>query len=505
MKRFVLVILLACGAAAQMRVMSVPTHSPLVTFRIVFLAGSAADPVAKPGLAYLTATMLSDGSTKTQTYQQIEDALFPMAASFNSQVDKEMSTFVGSTHTDNLDAYYKLMRSMLLEPGWREEDFKRIKDDAINGIKSGLRNNDEELAKEVLYSEIFQGMPYGHYTMGTVSSLEAITLEDVKHFYATHYAQANLILGLSGGFSPEFLERVKKDFRELPVVANFQIRRKDPAMIEANRAVILDKDTRSVAMSIGFPISCERANPDYPALLIAISYLGQHRMSGGVLYDEMREKRGLNYGDYSYIEYFPRGMYQMEPSPNLARRHQIFQIWIRPVQPPTAKFALRLALYELDHLIKNGVPAEGFEMARAFVTKYTNVLTSTQSALLGYGIDAMFYGMQNYLQPPAGSLPHINQADEYLEVLKYKLSKVTLADVNRVVKRYLRSDRLVIVAVTKDGENLKQQLESEDPSPMTYNSAKPAAITDVDKMVEKWPLHLKPDDIKVVPVDQVFQ
>jgi len=73
-------------------------------------------------------------------------------------------------------------------------------------------------------------------------------------------------------------------------------------------------------------------------------------MSGGVLYDEMREKRGLNYGDYSYIEYFPRGMYQMEPSPNLGRRYQIFQIWIRPVQPPTAKFALRLALYELDRL-----------------------------------------------------------------------------------------------------------------------------------------------------------
>jgi hypothetical protein len=139
------------------------------------------------------------------------------------------------------------------------------------------------------------------------------------------------------------------------------------------------------------------------------------------------------------------------------------------------------------------------------VTKYTNVLTSKQSALLGFGIDAMFYGMPNYVALPNGSLPRSNQADAYLEVLKYKLSKVTLADVNRVIKRYWRTDRLVIVAVTKDGEDLKRQLTSDASSPMTYNSPKPAEITEVDKVVEKWRLHLKAEDVKVVPVDRVFQ
>src|SRR5580698_5564764 len=202
--RLACLLLFAFTAVAQMRVMALPTNSPLVAFRIVFTAGSAADPASKAGLAYLTAMMLSDGSTMTQTYRQIEDALFPMAASFSAQVDKEMSTFIGETHTDNLEAYYKLVRGMLLEPGWREEDFKRVKDDAINGIKSGLRNNDEELGKEVLYGEIYRGMSYGAYSMGTVSSLEAITLDDVKHFYASQYSQANLILGISGSYRPDF-------------------------------------------------------------------------------------------------------------------------------------------------------------------------------------------------------------------------------------------------------------------------------------------------------------
>ena len=64
--------------------------------------------------------------------------MFPMASDFDAQVDKEMTTFSGSTHVDNLEAYYKLIRGMLLEPGWRDDDFKRVKDDCINGIKSGL-------------------------------------------------------------------------------------------------------------------------------------------------------------------------------------------------------------------------------------------------------------------------------------------------------------------------------------------------------------------------------
>lgn len=486
--RLLVLISMASIVSAQMRVMELPNNSPLIAFRIVFTAGSAADPASKPGLAYLTASMISDGSTKTQTYRQIEDALFPMAASFDSQVDKEMTTFVGETHADNLEAYYKLIRGMLLDPGWREEDFKRVKDNAINGIKSGLRNNDEELAKEVLYSDIYQGMPYGHYSMGTVTSLEAITLDDVKQFYKSHYVQTNLILGVSGSYKPAFLERMKKDFRQLPLTAGFRPRRTEPGLIDANRAVIVEKDTRAVAMSIGFPISVTRQNPDYPALLVASSYLGQHRMSGGVLYDEMREKRGLNYGDYSYIEYFPRGMYRMEPDPNLVRRYHIFQIWIRPVQPANAKFALRLALYELAQSIKNGISPDGFAMTRDFLTKYVNVLARTQSAQLGFAIDDMYLDRPNFNQ-----------------TLQVSLASLTVADVNRVIRRYLRTEPLAIVAVCKDGEGLKRELASDDASPMTYNSAKPASVTDVDKIVESWPLHLKAENIRVVGVDSVFQ
>jgi zinc protease len=302
------------------------------------------------------------------------------------------------------------------------------------------------------------------------------------------YSQSHLILGIAGGYTPAFLERMKKDFRGLPEGAGFRPREALPPLIQHSRALIVDKDTRSVAFSIGYPTLVTRASPDYAALLLVSSYLGQHRSSNGLLYDRMREKRGLNYGDYAYVEYFPRGMFQFEPSPNLARHYQTFQLWIRPVEPPTAKFALRLALYELDKLCREGISQEGFERTRDFLSKYVNVLTRTKSAELGYAIDSVYYGIPNY--------------NEYL---KTHLAKLTRDLVNRAIHRYLRAERLVVVAVAKDGEALKNELTGDEASPMTYNAPKPAEITEEDKIVEKFPLHLRPEDVTVVPVGQVFE
>lgn len=484
--RLLALLLLALTAQAQMRVVTKPAKSPLVTLRIVFSAGAAQDPPDKPGVAYLTALMLSDGGTKDLSYRQIADAMFPMAASFSAQVDKEMTTFSGVTHADNLAEYYKMVRARLLEPGWREDDFRRLRDQAINEIKVGLRNNDEELAKEVLYSDIYQGTPYGRYNGGTVRSLEAMTLDDVKQFYRAHYTQANLFLGIAGGYPSTFLEAMKKDFRSLPESNGLRLRWKAPDLIHNTRVTIVEKETRSVAISLGFPIPVTRRHPDYAALLLVASYFGQHRMSGRVLYDELREKRGLNYGDYAYTEYFPQGMYLMEPNPNLARQSQLFQLWIRPVEPANAKFALRMAMYQLDKLLKKGIAPEDFERTRDFLTRYVNFLLRTPRADLGYAIDSLWYDYPGYG-----------------ERLKAALAKLTIQDIQRALG-HLRTDRLSIAIVSNHAEDLKRQLISDDASPMAYNSPKPAEVTETDKIVEKWPLHLRAEDIKIVPVDSVF-
>jgi len=482
-------VLLAASGLAQMRTVTLPSKSPVVNIRIVFTTGAMVDPADKPGLAHLTAAMLAAGGTKDLTYKQVVDAMFPMAASLNSQSDQEMTVFSGTTHVDNLPAYYKLVRSMLLDPGWREDDFKRIKDDAMNSLRVGLRgNNDEELGKEVLYSTLYRGTPYGHYSVGTISAIEKMTLDDLKTFYKQHYTQSNLILGLAGGYPADFLDQIKKDFAALPVKDETPIPAIKPEPIDHTRAVIVEKNTRSVAYSFGFPIDVKRGDPDYPALLLMQSYLGPHRMSGGRLFQRIREIRGINYGDYAYIEYFPRGMFAMEPSPNLARRSQIFQIWIRPVEPPAAAFTLRLAFFELQKLIKDGIPAEDFNRTKEFLTKYVNVLTKTKNAQLGYAIDSLYYGIPDY--------------NSYI---KNGIAKLTVDQVNAAIRKHLRADRIQIVAVSANAEQLKKQLVGSGPAAIEYNSAKPADILAEDKLVEKLDLGLRPEDVQIVPVADVFQ
>jgi zinc protease len=481
--------LLATTPGAQSSSILQPGTSPLVVFRVLFMTGAAFDPPGKEGLASLTAAMLAEGGSRSMTYQQIVDAMYPMATSVNWQVDKEMTVFTGATHIDNLDKYYGLLRDMVLDPGFRQEDFTRLRDDALNFLKISLReSNDEELGKEYLYNVIYAGHPYGHHNRGTIASLQQLTFDDVRTFYRTHYTRANLVLGLAGGYRKGFEQDVERDFGKLPAGAPASKRFDAPALASGNRVAIVTRDTRSTAISLGFPIDVTRASPDWPALAVVTSYFGQHRSSNSYLYGRLREARGLNYGDYAYIEYFPRGMFQFTPDPNLARQQQIFQVWIRPVEVNTGVFTLRAALYEYDKLVRGGMSHEAFEATRQFLAKNANVLTQTQSARLGYALDSRYYGI-----------------GDYNIYLRDALSKLTLEDVNRAIQRHLTTDRMRIVVVTKDPRPFQAAVARNIPSPITYNSPKPKEIVDEDTVIQHYRIKVKPEDVTVVPVERVFE
>ncbi|MEO8096391.1 MAG: pitrilysin family protein [Acidobacteriota bacterium] len=488
MKIAIAIFAFAAAAFAQVRTVTLPGKSAVVNLRIVFTTGAVVDPPGKSGLAKLTAAMLTGGGTKDLTYKQVVDAMYPMATSLGSQVDQEMTVFTGATHVDNLDAYYKLVRAMLLEPGWREEDFRRLKDQAVNALRTGLRGaNDEELGKEVLYAKVYAGSPYGFYSQGAVSALEGITLDELKAFYKQHYTQSNLILGFAGGYPAAFPAQVKKDFAGLTEKDETKVAAVKPKALDHTKATIVEKNTRSVAYSLGFPIDVKRGDADYPALLLMQSYFGPHRMSTGRLFQRIREIRGINYGDYAYIEYFPRGMNMFQPPTNIVRSSQIFQIWIRPVEEPAAVYTLRLAMYELSKLIQEGIPAEDFDRTKEFLTKYVNVLTSTKDAELGYAIDSLYYGT-----PP------------YVKYVKDAIAKLTREQVNAAIKKHLRADRVQIVAVSRNADALKKQLVSADAAPIQYNSPPPAAVLDEDKKVGPWSIGLRAQDVEIIPVDSVF-
>ncbi len=466
-----------------------PTNDPLVAFRILFNLGPSNDPEGKEGLAALTARMISEAGSRAMKYEEIVQAMYPLATSFTSQVDKEMTVFSGTTHVDNLEKYYGIISGMLLDPGFREEDFSRVKDDTLNYIRISLReNNEEELGKEALYLDIYPpDHPYGHLNEGTLATVEKITLDDVKAFYQRHYTRANLVLGISGGYKEDFLGRVRKDFERLPAGTPSLVALPAPKLFQGRHVTIIKKETRATAISLGFPIGVTRSDEEWIALDVVRSFLGQHRNSSAHLFQRIREVRGMNYGDYAYIEYFPRGMFQFTPDPNLKRRQQIFQIWIRPVEPPNSHFALRIALYELERLVRDGLTREQFEETRKFLLKNTALVVKTLSEVLGYALDAKAYGY-----------------DDFVSYVRKGLENLTVEEVNRVMRKHLQADNVRIVIITKEAESLRDAIAADTLSPITYNAEKPQEVLDEDKVIESLKLRIPAANIKIVPSDQVF-
>ena len=461
---------------------------PQINLKLLFTAGSAHDPIGKEGLAALTAAMIARAGSRPMTIDQIDAVLYPMAGSFAGRADKEMTTFTGIIHRDHVSTFLATVLPQLLDPGFREEDFRRVKEAQLNALVQDLRsNNEEELGKERLQTNIFRGTPYGHVALGTVAGLNATTLDDVKQFARRIYTKANLTLGISGDVPDDTIRGLQASLATLPpgpAATPIAVEGRRPSGIDVE---ILEKDTRATAISFGFPIAITRAHPDFAALTIARAWLGEHRLSSGRLYQRIREIRGINYGDYAYIEAFPRGMFQFFPDPNVARQRQLFEIWIRPVVPANTHMTLRIAIHELDRLIRNGLTKEDFETTRDYLMSNVFVMTARQDQQLGYALDSQWYGI-----------------GEFTDVMRKALQKLTVEDVNAAVKRHVDARNLSIVFVTRDAAGLKQALVADAFSPIRYDGEKAADLLAEDKVIGALKLNIAAERIVVTPIDQVF-
>jgi zinc protease len=476
------------GDATDVPVLVQKSPLPQINVKLLFEAGSARDPEDKEGLAALTADLIADAGSRSMRIDEIQKALHPIAGSFTASVDKEMVTFTGRFPKDGWERFFEIALPQLTDPGFREDDFRRLKDARRSALVQDLRsNNDEELGKERLQANAFAGTPYGHPVQGTVAGLDAITLDDVRAFARGHYTRANLTAGVAGDAPDALLARLRRELAKLPQGAKpapTTIAAKRPAGLQIE---LVEKDTRGTAISFGHPIAVRRGHPDFVALWLARAWLGEHRSSMSHLYERIREERGMNYGDYAYIEAFPRGMFQFFPDPNLGRRAQLFEVWIRPVQPQNAHMAIRIALDSLRRLHERGLGQEEFEATREYLSKNVFVMTATQDQQLGYALDARWYG-----------------TPEFTKYVRDGLAKLTLEDVNRAIRTHLDPANLSFVVITKDAKGLAEQLVADGASTVKYESEKPKELLEDDARVGAMRLGVRRDAVKITPVDAVF-
>jgi len=315
-----------------------------------------------------------------------------------------------------------------------------------------------------------------------------LTLDDIRAFYKEHFLQGNITIGLAGGYPSDFPGKVMDDFAALPEGHIPQLSLPEQRTPSGLEFIIADKGTPATAISMGFPIPISKADDDYFALWMAVAHFGEHRQHLSHLFQKIREERGQNYGDYAYADHFIQGRDKF-PAQNYCRQQQYFSIWIRPLTNTNRHFVIRQALRELKKLVEEGIPEERFELTRTYLLNYTRLYAQTLGERLGWQMDSKYYGYKSFLDEAQKRLP-----------------RITHQDVNRAIKKYLNYENVYIAVITQDAESLKEALANNSPSPITYaNPNMPEHILEEDKVIEVFPLDVKPEKVRTAPATDFFQ
>lgn len=489
--------LLSLTATAQ-KVVELPMASTKIVVKIAFENGSMSDPVGKEGLTNLTATVLTETGSDQYTKSEIDDLLYPMAAQYRAFTDKEMTTFTFEVHKDFLNEFYTIFRSLLLNPSFAERDFSRVKSNTEVYVKEVIKaSSDEDFSKMALEARLFAGTRYAHMKRGSINGLANITREDVVNHYKAFFTRNNVTIGIAGDYPASFLETLKADINSLPDTQPTVPELGEVAMPDGIQVQLVTKpDNLGTAIFTGYPISINRASADWPAMLVVNSYLGEHRKSYSKLYQLIRETRSMNYGDYTYIEWYEAGGSNQLPLTGFPRSQNYLAIWIRPVQTAYslksqypelgdikighAHFAMRMALNEIDRVKNEGLTADEFELTRQFLRSYMKLYIQSPERQLGFLMDSQFYGMENYIAE-----------------MDAKLAKLTLEEVNAAAAKYLQTENMYITMITdsNEAEPLKKSLITNAPSPMSYSNiireSLPERVFEADKKVEAYPMNVK--------------
>ena len=149
--------------------------------------------------------------------------------------------------------------------------------------------------------------------------------------------------------------------------------------------------------------------------------------------------------------------------------------------------ALRIAVSELGALVRDGLTQAQFDDTREYLMKNVFVMTARQDQQLGYALDSRWYG-----------------TGEFADIIRERLRRLNLRDVNAAIKRHLSAENLSIVIITKDAAGLRDALVGDAFSPVTYDGDKPAPLLEEDRRIGALKLGIDTAKVRVTPASDVF-
>ncbi|ATX78489.1 zinc protease [Mariprofundus aestuarium] len=282
-----------------LRILLMEAHNvPMVSMRLTMAAGSRFDAANKGGTASLLASMLSD-HTSQHAHETWADLLDSDAIQLGSDVGRDELNLSLTTLKDVLKPGIDALAEALLQPGWNSKRFAIMKQDALASAQKELEDAGAQ-ASEAAAGLLFAGHPYGHRPNGSLASLSQIELDDLKRLYASQVKPQGAVLAVSGDITMDelrpLLEKKLADWRGAPAKGLNDII--PPQAVRGKHADVQLPTSQTQVQLLRLGPTRGDAN-FFPAFVL------NHILGGGGfgsrLMEEVREKRGLVYGVYSYF------------------------------------------------------------------------------------------------------------------------------------------------------------------------------------------------------------
>ena len=386
--------------------------NPIITVRLAFRGGAALDPAGQEGLAEMVSSLLDEGAgdLDSQAFQgRLEDL------SISLRFDAGRDVFGGRlrTLTENRDTAFGLLRMALSAPRFDAAPVERIRTQILTGLKRNLEDPGT-IARRALARTLFPDHPYGRPVGGTPESTAAIAVEDLRRFVARRLGRDNLVIGVVGDISADQLAPLlDQTFGALPAKASsWSV--PDTRPQARGETVVINKPVPQsvIVFGQGGP---KRDDPDFYAAYVMNYVLG----GGGFtsrLYTEVREKRGLVYSVYTYLN----------PLDHAA-------LIVGGAGTANARVTDTLAVVRgvWRRMAEEGLSAGELADAKTFLTgSFPLRFTSSRSVA----------GILVAMQLESLGIDYLDRRNGFIEA-------VTLADARRVARRFLDPDRLTVVVV----------------------------------------------------------
>lgn len=275
----------------------VEDHSiPFVALEIRFRGGASLDAPGKRGAINLMTGLLEEGAADmdARAFARSTEAL---ATSFGFDVSDDSLAVSARFLTENRDASIELLRAALQEPRFDSEAIERVREQVQSNIRSEAKDPND-IAGRVFDEIVFGSHPYATSLSGTQESVAALTREDLITAHKAVLARDRIYIGAVGDITPEELSALMDELLSALPAQGAPMPPMAEVTIPGGVTVVPFETPQSVAIFGQKGITLD--DPDYFTAILLNQVLGGGSFESRLM-DEVREKRGLTYGVYSYL------------------------------------------------------------------------------------------------------------------------------------------------------------------------------------------------------------